>query len=250
MIETAVILAAGRGSRLKEITDDRPKGFIVLNELPIIEESILKLIDAGMRKIYIGTGYHSEKYDDLAKEYDVTVTCIRNELYATSGSMYTLYRMKEQIKEDFLLLESDLIYDRHGLDQVIRSPWPDTLLTSGRTNSGDEAYVEINQKNCLVNVSKDPNQLGCIYSELVGISKISRCTFHKLCAFAEQSFQTNFMLDYEFALVGIATETDIHVLKIDDFIWSEIDDKEQLKRARNLIYPKISEREGHEKNQT
>jgi 2-aminoethylphosphonate-pyruvate transaminase len=248
MIETAVILAAGRGSRLKEITEDRPKGFIVLNKLPIIEESILKLFDAGMRKIFIGTGYHSEKYDDLAKKY-ANVTCIRNELFATSGSMYTLYRMKEYIGEDFLLLESDLIYDRYGLDQVITSPWPDTLLTSGRTNSGDEAYVEIDQKNCLVNVSKDPKQLGCIYSELVGISKISLHTFQNLCTFAEKTYQADLMLDYEYALVGIARKTDIHVLKVDDFTWSEIDDKKQLDRARNVIYPKISEREGHGKNQ-
>jgi 2-aminoethylphosphonate-pyruvate transaminase len=247
MIDTAIILAAGRGSRLKEITKDRPKGFIVLNQKPIIEESIIKLFQAGIENIIIGTGYCSEKYDELAKKYS-HISCVKNALYAKSGSMYTLYNIRDHIQNDFLLLESDLIYDKAGLNLLIKSPWPDTILTSGKTNANDEAYVEIDDKNCLVNVSKDPTKLENIYSELIGISKISYPTFEKLCIFAEKSFQNDLMLDYEYALVGIAPSTDIHVLKFEDFTWSEIDDEGQLTRARNLIYPKILKCESHEKN--
>jgi 2-aminoethylphosphonate-pyruvate transaminase len=247
MIDTAIILAAGRGSRLKEITRDQPKGFIVFDQKPIIEESIIKLFGSGIKHIIIGTGYYSEKYDELAGKYS-SISCVKNELYAESGSMYTLYNLRDHIRQDFLLLESDLIYDKAGLDLLINSPWPDILLTSGKTNASDEAFVEINDRKCLVNVSKDPAKLGNIYSELIGISKISYPTFVKLCAFADKSFHKDLMLDYEYALVGIARDTDIHVAKIEDFIWSEIDDEAQLTRARNVIYPKILKRESHEKN--
>jgi len=247
MIDTAIILAAGRGSRLKEITKDRPKGFIIINQKPIIEESIIKLFEAGIKHIIIGTGYYFEKYNELAETYS-HVICVKNELYAKSGSMYTLYNMRDYILTDFLLLESDLIYERIGLDLLIKSPWPDTLLTSGKTNSSDEGYVEINDNNCLVNVSKDPTKLENIHSEMVGISKISYPTFQKLCTFAEKSFWQDLMLDYEYALVGIARDTDIHILKIEDFIWSEIDDEAQLIRAQNVIYPKILKGESNEKN--
>jgi 2-aminoethylphosphonate-pyruvate transaminase len=247
MIETAVILAAGRGSRLKEITDDRPKGFIVLNKIPIIEESIQKLYKVGIKRIFIGTGYHSEQYDELAKKYPA-VTCIKNDLYSSSGSMYTLFLMRDWVRDDFLLLESDLIYERCALENVLASQWADTVLTSGRTGSGDEAFVEVDQDYLLVNVSKDPTALTTIYSELVGISKISGPTYRKLCRFAEKEFLKNTMLDYEYALVGIAKETEIHVQKIDDLIWSEIDDKDQLNRAKNIVYPKLLKREKDEKN--
>jgi 2-aminoethylphosphonate-pyruvate transaminase len=247
MIDTAIILAAGRGSRLKELTRDKPKGFIRIAQMPIIEESIVKLFESGIEHIIIGTGYCSEKYEELAEKYP-RVSCVKNEKYAQSGSMYTLYNMRDSIRKGFLLLESDLIYDKAGLKLLIQSPWEDALLTSGRTNASDEAYVEINARNCLVNVSKDPTKLHNIYSELIGISKISYPTFEKLCTFAGDMFQTGLMLDYEYALVGIAPDTDIRVLKIEDFVWTEIDDEAQLTRARNIIYPKILERERHEKN--
>ncbi len=249
MIDTAIILAAGRGSRLKEFTKDRPKGFITLDKKPIIEESVLKLFDAGIKNIIIGTGYLSQKYDELEWKYPF-ISCVMNDHYAKSGSMYTLYTMREHIHKDFLLLESDLIYDKCGLARLLEAPWPDTLLTSGRTHAGDEAYVEINDRHCLVNISKDSGKLANIYSELIGISRISYPTFKKLCAFAEVAFQKDLMLDYEYALVGIAHDTDIHVLKIEDFIWSEIDNQAQFTRARNIIYPKIQKSETHGEGKT
>jgi 2-aminoethylphosphonate-pyruvate transaminase len=245
MIDVAIILAAGRGTRLKGITKDRPKGFIVLDKKPIIEESIIKLFEAGIKNIIIGTGYRAEQYDKLARKYS-RVICVKNELYATSGSMYTLYTMRDSIHSDVLLLESDLIYEKTGLNRLIQSPWPDTLLTSGKTNAGDEGYVEINENNCFVNISKDPTKLKHIHSEMIGISKISYPTIQKLCTFAEESYRKDLMLDYEYALVGIAADTDIHIVKIEDFIWSEIDDEAQLKRAQQIIYPEILNREGRE----
>ena len=64
MIREAVILAGGMGTRLKGSQGEIPKGFIVLESLPIVEWSIKKLISVGIEHIVIGTGYHHEFYDD------------------------------------------------------------------------------------------------------------------------------------------------------------------------------------------
>ena len=63
----AVILAAGRGQRLKSVLPDKPKGFIELDGLPIIERSIRQLKQAGLSEIIIVTGYAAGYYEALAQ---------------------------------------------------------------------------------------------------------------------------------------------------------------------------------------
>lgn len=247
MVETAVILAAGLGSRLKDRTNSKPKGFLVLDKQPIIEESVLKLRACGVKKIFIGTGYLSEVYEEFAERYP-DIVCIKNPDFATTGSMYTLYNMKDSIHDDFLLLESDLIYDKSGISTLLKDERKDLILGSGQTNSGDEVYIEVNEKSNLAKMSKKMNELKSIYAELVGISKISVSTFHKMCTFAKDTFEKNPKLDYEYTMVGISNNTDFFVKKIDDFAWCEIDDEDHLKRAANIIYPRIKEYEGTKSN--
>lgn len=246
MIQTAVILAAGLGSRLQEVTKDRPKGFLTIGDNPIIEESIVKLIDCGIENILIGTGYKAEYYEELSTRYP-QITCIYNELYTTTGSMYTLYTMKGVISGDFLLLESDLVYDKEGLRKLLQSQSPDVILTSGITHSDDEVYVEVTNDDCLANMSKDKRQLRSVHSELVGISKISFKTYQKLCEYANLFFQNNLSLEYEQALVSIAQDVNVSVLKIEGYIWTEIDNSFHLSRAKD-IYVQIQRRENDGEN--
>lgn len=108
-IRTAVILAAGMGSRLYDVTGDSiPKGFLEVNGKTLIERSIEKLRSIGIEKIYIVTGHLNEYYDKLAEKYNFIETK-RNRRYRTTGSMTSLAILENELKEDFLLLESDLI---------------------------------------------------------------------------------------------------------------------------------------------
>ena len=66
-MKSAVILAAGRGTRLAGHVGDFPKGFLRLGELPIIEESIDRLVQAGIRDVLIVTGHCAAHYDDLTE---------------------------------------------------------------------------------------------------------------------------------------------------------------------------------------
>jgi 2-aminoethylphosphonate-pyruvate transaminase len=242
MIKTAVILGAGIGSRLAEETQNKPKGFLVLGGLPIVEESILKLIESKIEKIIIGTGYLSEFYEELARKYP-PIRCIKNNNFASNGSMATFHCLKDEIKDDFLLLESDLIYEKSGLKILLGDSHKDVILASGVTNSGDEVYIEADKNNYLVSMSKDVKNLNNIHSELVGISKISYETFKKMCDFFEKEFKNHPRIDYEHALTGISKNVDIFVRKIEDFSWCEIDNKNHLKKAKSIIYPLIKNKE-------
>ena len=108
MIATAVIMAAGMGTRFGEQTELKPKGFIPFKGKPMVIRAIETMFDAGIEKIIIGTGYHKEWYEALEKEYPGKVQCVFSPRFAETNSMYTLWNCREAIGEDdFLLFESD-----------------------------------------------------------------------------------------------------------------------------------------------
>jgi 2-aminoethylphosphonate-pyruvate transaminase len=242
VVNAAVILAAGLGSRIRERSGEHPKGFLLLDDKPIIEHSILKLLEAGISKIYLATGYKKEDYESLAAKYP-QIQCVFNEKYASSGSMYTLYQLKEVIKEDFLLLESDLIYEKKALKVILENKTEDVILGSSMTSSGDEVYIEADETFHLLNMSKNKEQLNSINAELVGISKLSFRTFQKLCSVVEEWFSSTLKVDYEQGLIEVAKTNKILVSKQTDLVWCEVDDETHWSRALSIIYPLIKARE-------
>jgi 2-aminoethylphosphonate-pyruvate transaminase len=241
MIRTAVILAAGLGSRLKSRTQTMPKGFIEVGGKSLIERSVENLLEAGIEQIIIGTGHVAEYYAKYAANHP-QISCCINERYSDTGSMYTLYNLRERVGNDFLLLESDLLYDKAGLEILLQNTHPDVILASGPTHSNDEVFIETNS-GFLVNMSKQAAELKSVAAELVGITKISYPTFERMCAYAEKEFAARPKLDYEYALVGVGKSIPIHVEIVVDYAWCEIDDENHLRRAETLILPKIKERE-------
>lgn len=251
-IKTAVILAAGMGSRLSDITNDQiPKGLLSINGKTLIERSIEKLRSIGIEKIYIVTGHLSFKYDELANKYKFIKTK-KNRKYKATGSMTSLAILENEIKEDFLLLESDLIYEVYALIKAVNYEKKDCILLSGKTNSGDECYVEIKNDN-LYKISKDINKIGQVYGELVGISKISLDLYKSMLKeykkfnydiseeyeFLNYKKTVSRKYDYENAIFDAAKHRKVGYLKIENLIWGEIDNKEHLNRVKNEILPKI-----------
>jgi len=105
----------------------------------------------------LALGYKSEFYDKLKEKYPFVVT-IKNEQFENTGSMYSLFTAKGLIENDFLLLESDLIYEYKALQVTQNSAFNNCILLSGTTNSGDEVYVGIDE-NKIVNLSKNPKTI-------------------------------------------------------------------------------------------
>jgi 2-aminoethylphosphonate-pyruvate transaminase len=242
MIKTAVILAAGVGSRLGERTADRPKGFLEIEDIPIIEHSIRKLLEVGIEKIIIGTGFMSEIYENFSLKYP-QIKCVLNTKYKSTGSMYTLLQLRKHIQKDFILLESDLIYEKLVLQRLMENQKTNVIMASKFTHSCDEVFIEVNDDGHLLNMSKEKKALKNIYGELIGITKISYKAYKRMCSLAKSVIPIKQKLDYEQALVGISGEVKFDVDMIQDIVWGEVDDNTQWDRAVDVIYPLIKARE-------
>jgi len=240
-VRQAVILGAGLGSRLRGTFDDRPKGFLKLGTRPIIEESIAKLVRTGIIDIVIVTGYCHEFYDQLSEKYPFVRT-ILNPDFATTGSMLSLYTASQYVNSDFLLLESDLVYEYNALQILQNSPMDNCILLSGKTGSGDEVYVGVNHDR-VVNMSKRRDDIKCLGGELVGISKISLELYKHMTDVAPEKCKHNSQYQYEDCLADVSDNIAIHYLCIENLAWIEIDDENHLSKAREKIYPLIEQRD-------
>ncbi len=241
-VRSAVILAAGRGTRLAGHTGDLPKGFLKLGVRSIIEESIDRLTQAGIDDILIVTGHVATHYEALAARQPGLIRTVHNPRFAESGSMYSLYCAKPAIDRAFLLLESDLVYEPRALTCLLAGSAADAILISGPTQAGDEVYVEV-QAGALRGMSKDRTQLASVAGELVGISRISPALYARMCAIAERAFAASLHYDYETdCLVAAGREQAIACPLIPDLVWGEIDDPAHLDRVRATVYPEVQRR--------
>lgn len=240
----AIIMAAGLGSRFGIYTEDRPKGFIKVGGMSMIERSINTLISCGVRHIVIGTGYMKEAFEQLAlitmvQNKDVEITTCFSPRYAETNSMYTLYNMRHLIKDDYLLLESDLVFESKALELLINDPHPDVMLTTPVNKFQDQYYVEYDNDGWLTNCSVNKADVNT-NSELVGIHKLSKIFSDILIEEYGQIVKDKLKLGYEFALLDIAKRLrKMYVLDIPGLLWYEIDDPSDKTYAESHIVPKL-----------
>ncbi len=241
-VDTAVIMAAGLGLRINQHMDERPKGFIEIDDISLIERSLHILSKYNIQRFIIGTGYQAQYYEKLAAK-NPGIVLKKNPIYDQTNSFYTWYNLRALIDGDFLLLESDLLYEERAIAHLLQAEEGDVVLASGRTHSKDEVYIETDDRGILVKMSKDRSVLGRVFGELTGISRISLKTFRRICDHFGPDEALTRKIDYETALTTISRQYPIRVDKIEDLIWTEIDMVSHLNRARDTIHPRIKQKE-------
>lgn len=243
-MKSAVILAAGQGTRLRSVVQDIPKGLLTVGDRTLVGQSISRLRKAGIDEIIIVTGYCAEHYDDFASEHGAHIRTVHNPKFSDSGSMYSLYCARSVAKPPFLLLESDLIYEQRALTTLLEDAAAEAILLSGATEAGDEVFVSTRDE-MLQSMSKNPSALdGPVAGELVGITKISERLFREMIAISEKAFEKTLHVDYETdCLVAARRKIPIHCPLVEDLLWAEIDDENHFHRAYKTIYPAIVAKE-------
>jgi thiamine kinase-like enzyme/choline kinase len=232
-VNHAVILAAGGRKPF-----DVPVGFLEIEDSTIIERIISILNANGINKITIITGFKKEYYEELSEKRNLNL--VFSEKYKWTGTMHSLALAKEFIDGDFLLIESDMVFEERAITHLLNHPNPNCMLITSESGSGDEVLVEV-RNNYIYKISKDLHQLNKIDGEFIGLSKISKETF--LNMIEEFKFNKNPYLYYEYSLLNMIHKHDIGYEKIDDLVWTEIDTNEHYNNLQYYIYPKLKRKE-------
>ena len=119
-ITTALLLAAGTGSRLYPLTRNSPKCLTLVNEKSILERLVIGLKQQGFKRLVIVTGYQENCIREFLgiETEDIDIEYIFSPLYKTTNNIYSLWMAREIINEPFMLIESDLVFDESLLDDM------------------------------------------------------------------------------------------------------------------------------------
>ena len=236
-IKTAVILAAGKGTRLRSITNNEiPKPFLPINGTPLIERSIEKLTECGIEKIIVVTGHLEEFFAKLTEKYSNVVT-VKNREFATTGNMKSFFTARELVgTDDILLVEGDLIYEKLALTTLLKSKKNNAILLSEDKYYGDDYYYEL-IGNKIGKMSNNREDFEGEYAELTGINKISNKLYQDMCDYSEKITDTK--IGYEYCLEELGKTQEVEYEKVEGIIWAEIDDEAQLKNVTENIYPEL-----------
>ncbi|MBR5456948.1 MAG: phosphocholine cytidylyltransferase family protein [Bacteroidaceae bacterium] len=235
MVRTAVIMAAGLGTRFGKMTETQPKGFIEVGGMSMIRRSVETLLACGIERIIIGTGYKKECYEELAGQYP-QIECVYSPRYAETNSMYTLYNCREAIgDDDFLLLESDIVFNSAAIAEMLSDEHDDIMLITPVIKFQDQYYVMHDEKGVLVACSTDKSALDA-QGELVGIHRISSLFYKKMCGEYARVVDEKPKLGYEYMLLEMSRfHVPVHVLNSRVAKWYEIDDEDDLRYAEENV---------------
>ena len=118
-----IILAAGQGTRLRPLTDDRPKCMVEVNGTSIIERQLNTMHACGIKdeNITIVCGYCSDILKDRFK--DTKIHFIVNEQYDSTNMVFSLMCAREMMEseEDIIISYGDIIYDKSVFDKILKA---------------------------------------------------------------------------------------------------------------------------------
>ena len=157
----AIILAAGLGSRLKEITKSKHKALIEIKGIPNIERTILYLKEAGIDEIYIVTGYLSSQFEYLTYKYGCKL--IKNNKYREYNNIYSFYLASKYLSDSYVIDSDVVLFKNIFLDKPVFS----TYYTIIRPESDELEWNPIlNEKGIVTDIIISSRHL----PSLLGIS--------------------------------------------------------------------------------
>jgi choline kinase len=161
----AIILSAGQGKRLLPLTAEIPKCLLPICGKKVIERQIDALHECGVENITVVTGYRSEKVDEaLQGSYGPgRVKTLYNPAYATTDNLVSCWKVSHEMKEDFILLNGDTLFEPSVLKRLLESPDRPVTIVVDHKDGYDPDDMKVAIEDCrLVRVGKDiaPDRAG------------------------------------------------------------------------------------------
>lgn len=243
-----IILAAGLGRRLGELTKDNTKCMVKVNGVALIDRLLGQLSDFSFRRIVIVIGYKGKNLQEyLGDQYQgIPLEYVSNPIYDKTNNIYSLALAKEKLAEDdTLLLESDMIFDKEIFQQILSSPEPNVAVVDKYESWMDGTMVTMDQDNNIASfVPKSAFNYSCIgsYYKTVNIYKFSReFACHKYIPFLEaysKALGNNEYYEQVLRVLAMLDKTGLKGLPLNNLKWYEIDDVQDLDIAETLFAEK------------
>lgn len=244
----AVILAAGMGSRLKELTQNNTKCMVKLNGVTLIERMLRQIDKHNLSKIVIVVGYEGQKLIDFIQELkgiNTPIEYIDNPIYDKTNNIYSLSLAQDYLcEDDTLLFESDLIFEDSVIDLLLNDTRPSLALVDKYESWMDGTCVKIDEndnitafipgKNFKYSEKDEYYKTVNIYKFSKNFSKNSYVPF--LNAYIK-ALGENEYYEQVLRVITLLDNPEIKAKRLQGQIWYETDDIQDLDIASSMFNP-------------
>lgn len=233
----AVLLAAGQATRLRPLTDDRPKCLLEIGGETILARTVRILVEHGLACFTVVDGYRGDmiraalgtRFPDLAIRY------VRNDEYATTNNAWSLLLAAVEPDTDLMLLDSDIVFEPAVITRLLAATAPNRLglRTRGQLGS-EEMKVRLGSDGHVADLAKEI-PVAAAAGESIGIEVFAPAFTADLFAILRARQAAGLLRDeyYEVAFVAtIAAGHRIAPIDLGPLACREIDTIEDLTAAR------------------
>ena len=241
----AIILAAGMGKRLGELTKGNTKCMIEVGGETLISRLLHQLDQLHLQRIILVVGYKAKELREylLNIHIQTAIEYVENTIYDKTNNIYSLYLAKDYlIKDDTLLFESDIIMEDSLIQKLIENPYPDLALVDKYESWMDGTVVTIDEENRILRFI--PNSLFKYdeipdYYKTVNVYKFSKHFSSTMYVpFLEAYCKALGRNEYYEQVLRVITMLDnsgIRALPLNGEQWYEIDDIQDLDIAESIF---------------
>ena len=231
-----LIIVAGKGSRLKSLSDSKPLASLL--DVPLVERVIRSALEAGVDGFYAVVGYRGDQVsaflEDLAGKIDVPITVIENDDWEKANGLSVL-KAKEFLKEPFFLLMGDHLFDPGIARKMIDYPLAEDEIVLAVDQNLENPMVDMDdvtrvmaEKGLIQNIGKGIDAYNCFDT---GIFLCNPALFSAL----EQSLRDTGDDSLSGGVRIMAGEGRVRTMPIDGQFWIDIDDPERYKQAESYL---------------
>jgi choline kinase len=239
----ALILAAGRGTRIRSVHGEQPKCLISTDGEAILDHQIRALFAADIREIGIVVGYKSEqimkhveaRYRDRRHRFSF----IRNSKFETTNNIYSLWVARDWLRgEAFMCLNADVLCDPNILIPAARTTAPISMIVDPEWRDETMKVIIRNGRVSKMNKTIRRSEFSGTYIGITTFSaRVQRDFFRSLNNFVASGRVNEFfnVAVQELADAGVK----VRFTSTFGLPWAEIDDPADLAFAREHVFPKL-----------
>lgn len=231
----ALILAAGRGSRLGEASGDLPKCLLQVGNATLIEHQLAALGDAGVGPVGMVIGYRA---DDVKEAVGMQAEYLLNPRWNVTNSLYSFWLARDWVSGSVMLLNSDVLVHPDVIERLLAASG-DVLAVDSSSGEGGEQMKVSMAAGRVLDMSKQMLKEE-VFGENLGIIKLSHETAEVLFGMAAElvdAGQENEWLSS--AIRELARKRPLGVVDMAGLPWVEVDFPVDLNRARKVVWPAI-----------
>ena len=231
----AVILAAGRGSRLNGAAAGVPKCLLTVGDRPLIEHNVRAMQAVGIERIHVVVGYGAEQ---VMQALNGVCEYVINDKYESTNSLHSLWLARNAVQGSFLLMNGDVLAHPDIFRRLASEPHSALAYDSG--SGFDDEHMKVSVHNgYLTAIDKQiPTKDSC--GENVGVLRFTSGAGEALFDEADRLVRAGHRTTWAPRAVGaIADRVAIRCVDVSDLPWIEIDYCEDLEKARSHVWPSI-----------